>query len=80
MINLFLNKIPRNRVSVPHGQDDMEGADEATTSLTRTPAIAGKNRVKQPRYIVIVTNSLSRIEASYLGIKCKKLSHYSLHR
>ncbi len=29
-------------MSIPPGQDDMEGADEATTSLTRTPTIAGK--------------------------------------
>ncbi len=29
-------------MSIPPGQDDMEGADEATTSLTRTTAIAGK--------------------------------------
>ncbi len=53
-------------MSIPPGQDDMEGAAEATTSLTRTPALAGKNRVKQLRYIV--TNGLSRIETSYLDI------------
>jgi hypothetical protein len=46
MINILLKKISRNRVSVLPGKDDMEGADEATTSLTRTPTIAGKNRVK----------------------------------
>jgi hypothetical protein len=69
-----------NRVSVLPGQDDMEGADEATTSLSRTPAIAGKNRVKHLRYIVFVTNGLSRIETSYLGIKFTKPIRYSLHR
>jgi hypothetical protein len=67
-------------VSVLSGQDDMEGADEATTSLTRTTTIAGKNRVKLPRYILIVTNDVFRIETSYLRIKCTKPSYYSLHR
>ncbi len=67
MVNIY-----RNRVSIHPGQDDMEGADEATTSLTRTPALAGQNRVKHLSYIV--TNGLSQIETSYFGIKCTKPS------